>query len=572
MKIKKLKISNFRNLNSVEIKFDDNCNFIVGENNIGKSNLLHLINTIFVRKSFMFEDFKSKDLPIEINMQLKLADQEIGHFEDLFDLDDYSLINISCIQSTPEDYIEFFHSESETYISPNLIRCANFIYYDSLRNPISEINFDRGKGVGRFLTNIVKKYFADKEVNAEDFIVKDKLDELLLGINSKLSKIKAFKDYNVNATIDNEIESMIPKLITLQDEKNESLSKTGYGVQFLLLITLSILDKLQNVIDRRNEQGVFENPENGEKSISLILGLDEPEIHLHPYLQRSLVKYLNKIIGNQNSDFQLLINELFGISNFIGQIIIVTHSPNIILNDFKQITRFFSKDENTKIISGCNIILGEQLEKHLFLHFPFIKEAFFSRCVIFVEGDSEYGSFPFFGEKDEIDFDEFGISVIQARGNSIIQLIQLAEHFGIPCIGIKDSDGDTSPTGIPNLFKTKLCDFEAELMHLVDKGQESVLESIIVEFDSEGINRKLDAGAINKRAYKKYHFIDSQITEGLRLSQIEKNDNSSLKAYYSTWFSINKSQVLGRLIGMKLEKDNIPRVYKNIIRRAKSLC
>ena len=34
---------------------------------------------------------------------------------------------------------------------------------------------------------------------------------------------------------------------------------------------------------------------------------DEPEIHLHPYLQGSLVKYINKILNNEENDFTELV-------------------------------------------------------------------------------------------------------------------------------------------------------------------------------------------------------------------------------------------------------------------------
>jgi putative ATP-dependent endonuclease of OLD family len=288
-------------------------------------------------------------------------------------------------------------------------------------------------------------------------------------------------------------------------------------------------------------------------------------------MQRSLVKYLNRIINNESSDFQLLIKELFGIDKFFGQIIIATHSPSIILNDFKQIIRLYSKNGHTEIISGNNLVLGEQLEKHLFLHFPFIKEAFFSRCAIFVEGDSEFGSFPFFAEKCNIDFDDYGISVIQAGGDSVLQLIQLSDKFGIPCVGIKDSDGDNSPTGVVNLFKTNARDFEAELMFLIDNGKESKLYDIVVEYDSLGAERELEPRAINKRAHQKYGYLAAPISVKLKLSQIAKTDTIHLKSYYSTWFSINKSQPLGRLIGLNLSEEDIPQIYKQVITIAKSL-
>lgn len=46
MRIKDISVENYRNLNSATITFDESCNFIVGENNLGKSNILNLLNII----------------------------------------------------------------------------------------------------------------------------------------------------------------------------------------------------------------------------------------------------------------------------------------------------------------------------------------------------------------------------------------------------------------------------------------------------------------------------------------------------------------------------------------------
>ena len=573
MRIKGLSVENYRNLSTATIAFEESCNFIVGENNLGKSNILNLLNIIFTRRGFAYDDFTDATLPITVNVRIKLAIEEIGHFEDLFDLDDYTYINIACRQVSPDENMEFYHLETETYISPSLIKCLNFIYYDSLRNPISEINFDSSRGVGRFLSRMIKDYLANEEgVSSENLIDTEFTESLLADVNAKLGRIKSFKDNGISAVLEGDVLQLIPKLFSLQDGKGSSLSKCGYGIQFLLLVTLSILDKLQTISDQRKETGVFVNEETGSKSISVVLGLDEPEIHLHPYMQRSLIKYLNRVINNQDSDLSILIKELFDIDRFDGQIIVATHSPSIILNDFRQIIRLYKDNGDTKIVSGINLTLGEQLEKHLLLHFPFIKEAFFARCAIFVEGDSEYGSFPFFAQKCDIDLDEYGICVIQAGGDSVLQLIQLAEKFGIPCVGIKDSDGDPTPTGIPNLWKTTERDFEAELMALVDSGKESVLYEIVIEFDSEGEDRIMEAAALNKRAHKKYNYLPAPTSTNLKLSEIDKTNVVNLKAFYSTWFSINKSQPLGLLIGIKLEKEDIPQIYTSLIEHAKGLC
>ena len=495
MRIKDISVENYRNLNSATITFDESCNFIVGENNLGKSNILNLLNIIFTRRGFVYDDFNDANLPITVNIRIKLTNDEIGHFEDLFDIDDYTYINIICKQVSPDDNMEFYHLETETYISPTLIKCLNFIYYDSLRNPISEINFDSSKGVGRFLSRMIKDYVSNTDINTNNLVDIEFTNDLLTNVNTKLEKIKSFKDHAIKAVLEGDVSLLFPKLISLQDARGGALSKCGYGIQFLLLVTLSILNKLQTISDQRGETGVFVNEDTGERSISVVLGHDEPEIHLHPYMQRSLIKYLNKVINNEDSDLKLLIKELFGIDKLDGQIIIATHSPSIILNDFKQIIRLYKEGTSTKIVSGTNLSLGEQLEKHLLLHFPFIKEAFFARCAIFVEGDSEYGSFPLFAKKCDIDLDDCGICVIQAGGDSVLQLIQLAEKFGIPCIGIRDSDGDNTPTSIPNLWKTTERDFEAELMKLIDIGREEVLCDILSEYDSEKQERILNAQA-----------------------------------------------------------------------------
>ena len=79
MKLKRISIENYRNLDSTNIEFDETCNFIVGENNIGKTNVLNLLNIIFNRKGFSFEDFADANLPILIHISIKLVNEEIGH-------------------------------------------------------------------------------------------------------------------------------------------------------------------------------------------------------------------------------------------------------------------------------------------------------------------------------------------------------------------------------------------------------------------------------------------------------------------------------------------------------------
>lgn len=573
MRILRVEIKNYRNLDGVKVSLADDCNFIVGENNLGKSNLLALFDIVFSRRSFSDEDFRDPTKPIEVILKVKLSDQEIGHFQDLFDRKDPMAISILCRQVSLGDNIEFFHVETNTSIQPSLVRCVNYVHYNSLRNPITEINFDRDRGVGRFLSSLISRYLCASKTKNEDFLEQSKVTELAKSINDKLAKIKSFKEFAISAVQDDDLESLLSRVLILKDADGGHLTKAGYGVQFLILVTLSILEEVQSIVRRRRDKGIFENEATGTKAMSLILGFDEPEVHLHPYIQRSLVKYLDAVINNRNGDFAALIKELFDIDGFIGQIIIVTQSPNIILNDYRQVIRFCTEKGKIKTISGTELKPEPSVEKHLYLNFPFFKEAFFSRCAIFVEGDSEYGSLPEFARKlsELVDFDDLGICVIQARGTAIPQLLTIGSLYNIPCLGLTDRDSGMTTPATTNHFLTDLRNFEEELVSLIGSGKEAALRRILVKYDPKGIGRELEHNALNKWAVDKYSVVTARYKSGLKLAELSPTDYANLKAYYLTWLSINKSYTLGRLIGEMLSEAEIPKPYTTIIKEAVKL-
>ena len=86
MIIKNIEIKNYRGLNNVNINFNEANSYILGDNGVGKSSILDLLNTIFNKGSFNESDFYNADEKIEIVIQLKLSDLEIGYFEDIYAL------------------------------------------------------------------------------------------------------------------------------------------------------------------------------------------------------------------------------------------------------------------------------------------------------------------------------------------------------------------------------------------------------------------------------------------------------------------------------------------------------
>ena len=45
------------------------------------------------------------------------------------------------------------------------------------------------------------------------------------------------------------------------------------------------------------------------------------------------------------------------------------------------------------LLAEVTFKFAREVEKHLIMHFPEAKEALYARCIILVEGETEYGSF-----------------------------------------------------------------------------------------------------------------------------------------------------------------------------------
>jgi len=569
MRISALEIKNYRNLDGVKIKFHPTMNFVIGENNLGKSNLLDLFNILFNRNNFAESDFLSLDEQIYITFSLGLSEIEQGFFDDLFDPTDREKINIVANQESPDDVIRFQHQESGTVISSSIVKCVNYINYDSLRNPSSELSFSKNRGVGKFLNHLIVKYLQDGSLQDVDFVIIEKIDEFLIEVNQSLQKIKSFKDFSVQAVREENKENLLAKLILLADDNNRSLETLGYGVQFSIIIALSIFERLLSLSKQRLDRCIIEDSSNSEKCIPVLIGLDEPEIHLHPYAQRSLIKYLGRVVNNDELDFSSLLSDVFQINRLLGQILVVSHSPNILLNDYRQILRFYKNESGCLIVkSGFDIDLDAATEKQLLKNLPYVKEAFFSKVVILVEGDTELGALPIFSERMDIDLDEFGISIIQAGGaKSIPSLMQLLNEFGIKNIGLMDRDQEAIYSNIAGLSFTQGQDFEEDIYESFN------VTDYVKYLEKEFSEEKKSDYFIGKAHQELGIHLDPKnlIHPQLELLSPDKSEKlkSSAKSYILKDMRKNKSILDGGDLGDYVTV--IPEIYQNLIQKAVEL-
>ena len=271
----------------------------------------------------------------------------------------------------------------------------------------------------------------------------------------------------------------------------------------------------------------------------------------------------------------------FDIDGIDGQLIIVTHSTDALIGDYRNLIRFYKNSDTTAAISGYSLRpapgqnnrgrIKAESEKHLIMHFPEIKEAFYAKCAILIEGETEYGCIQAFSEKIGVSLDESGICVINACGEgSIKPTRQLLALFGIPSIAIYDGDVKPVSTTDPNNFYTTEPCFEIEIVKvLFSSGHQELVRQIARDLDAQSDTAELDANFVRKGFNKMG--IDLAGYVPTKLSDIDNDDEATFCKMYSAWFMAKKGVLLGRIIGDSILKNDIPECYCNAIKKAEEV-
>ena len=465
------KISNYRNLSGKTIKFNETMNFLIGENNIGKTNILELLNSFLSVGKFAESDFTNVLEPIEIKLTIEYDADEVGFFEDNFDVDNSNAITIIAKQDSIDERINYYHdTPNKTKISTAVIKKMNILYYYAQRMPSKEVDFRKTNGSGKVLNYLIQHSLKKIGIREKDILKTTKLTGIVKDINKQINSLNTITGDTVNAYLDTDADKIVCRMLGLGDENGRELGSLGEGIQYAFNILLQIIEIIHTSKITRKPEDFEERliDKDGRKLFPLFLVLDEPEVHQHPYRQRSLIKKLKAIMDNENQEFINLLKELFGIDGLIGQIFIATHSPNILLDNYKQFIRIFhplgSSLNEISIVSGGSITLDTTLYKHLLRSFLYLKEAMFSKCVLFVEGDTENGAIPVFANRMNLDYDEKGIGVVKLDGaDSVENCMKLYAEFGIKTIAMLDKDKKDKYSHIPDVFFTRGIDFEEDV-------------------------------------------------------------------------------------------------------------
>ncbi|MDA2925800.1 AAA family ATPase [Acidobacteria bacterium AH-259-G07] len=194
------------------------------------------------------------------------------------------------------------------------------------------------------------------------------------------------------------------KLFVREGEFSIDATELGGGVQNSLVMAI-----LRAFEERRKKGAIFL--------------IEEPEMYLHPQMQRSLYKTFREISRT-------------------NQIIYTTHSPHFVtIPEYSEVILITKNDEGTqKQVSNLAIdeVRREKIRKEMD---PERNELFFAKKLILVEGDTEKLSLPEYAKKMHLDLDTEGTTVVEVGGKrSLLEFARIAISFNIPTAIVYDED------------------------------------------------------------------------------------------------------------------------------------
>lgn len=231
-------------------------------------------------------------------------------------------------------------------------------------------------------------------------------------------------------------------------EHEYNINATELGAGFQNAIVLAILKAFE---DRKKQGALFL--------------IEEPEMYLHPQMQRSLYKTIRQI-GETN------------------QVIYITHSPHFVtIPEFNEIVIVSKNNDGTHIKKSTlqtSDALKNKFRKELD---PERNEMFFARKLLIVEGDTEKMAFPEFAKRMGIDFDGVGSTIIEVGGKrNLIDFVELALSFEIPVGLVYDTDSSD--------FKKDEKDEEAKYNELLNSYADKGVQVFVFEKNYEGECKK----------------------------------------------------------------------------------
>lgn len=452
MHLTSLSIRNFRGIKALDVEFHPEMTVIMGENNTGKSSILYALdiclNQVKSEKGVLFEysDFHLDDEHKTIDdcepIILTVSFVETANYEwtmsekqRLSDIDvgvDNSAVYLRVEARFDsqtreiEQSIDFLNQNNEILpgkgVSKNLkaLRsCAPFFLQGALRDAARIFG-----GQSSYWLELIKS----NEINSEDKYrfeneiqdVQRRLIDAYGGFSSVTEEIDHISDIlNTGISGHVTVEPKFPdvsRAIRYETEVNYQTSDQakiplvnfGEGTQSIAVLMLfNAYFKMKMA--------------SGDGFTAPILGIEEPEAHLHP----------NAVYSAWNA-----------LKSLAGQKIVVTHSGEIVSQAELGSVRKIQRD-GTGIVVGrrIDLVLDDKEREKFRIHFMRGRgELFFSRVWILVEGATELEVYYRCANILGKDLCRYGIGFVQYAQIGLDVILKIAEAFGIRCVLTADND------------------------------------------------------------------------------------------------------------------------------------
>ncbi|MBP6927196.1 MAG: AAA family ATPase [Caldisericia bacterium] len=437
MKLLSFKIEHFRSIENIEIKFPDNKPIVLfGPNNVGKSNILKALDIILGERyagtmDFPESDFFQRDKESYKNISFTAKFDECIKYNN----------KILCFTTNHKDNENMYHkdkledtNESKFYLSNEDKEKCQFLLIDATRDISRQLSYiNQFTILSKMAQKMHKALVRQTKSELKDQF--DKIKKIFEGVD----KYKKFLD-NLKLSFDGCIDGFEHKLeidLSAYDPNNyfhslkivandgqstRSFDEFGTGEQQILL--MSFVKAYAHTF----------------KGSNFVLGIEEPEAHLHPLAQKWLAKNINTIAES-------------GI-----QVIISTHSPEFLdIENLEGFVKVYKENNITKIVQfdSENLankcieqgVVKEKCTKDTILQFyksnTFYDQlkGFFARKILLVEGETELFSLPNYFKNCGYDLTKEGVEIVNCRGkNQLARNYRLFNAYGYNCFCLFDGD------------------------------------------------------------------------------------------------------------------------------------
>ncbi len=540
MKIKSIKIKNFKCLgpDAVSLDFTEDILVLIGENNVGKSSVLESLKVFLsgqktISKELFFKGLCDKENAIEITLsfnQLSESDkqhQAVSPYvidvdgEETWTLrkryfynDDgksehtYSALkpdgtwkdNPAGLNQNPDD---LFTEEK-----------MNIAFIPAVKNVSEESSANTKSAFGQIFNMIVKGEVekSDEYIELEKSI--ERFSKLFEGskklssisnlegeLNNKIQRVMAAVS-RINLEIPSLKGKVMPTPILLTNDNRDidvNPENQGNGFQRTLIFCL-----LEMLAEQKSPPSKNIGPRN-------LIIIEEPEIYMHPQMERKLADTLYNIAKLGNS-----------------QVICTTHSP-IFINiseKHKSLVRLLRKEDNLlqvfqkdQLFSGVDAESNRNKLRMITNFDPTVNEIFFAKRVVLVEGDTEIAVFKEsvellnYFDSEQNKHKKRDTTFVNCRGKWTINLFQeVMNNFEINYVVIHDKDDEELSDGangrILSLLnndesRRKLFDHKIEsILGIKDTGNSKPIKALIAVHELKK-NNQLESklGSYVKFAY-----------------------------------------------------------------------